>query len=68
MYGDDDFDWARQQGIRIVSIEEFDDLGWAKVGSTVREVIGQAPAYLTFDIDALDPAFAPGPVRPKPAA
>jgi len=32
----------------------------------VREVVGAAPAYLSFDIDALDPAFAPGTGTPEP--
>ena len=60
LYAEDDFDWARQQGIRIVPIEEFDDLGFAEVAKLAHAVVGSGPAYLSFDIDALDPAFAPG--------
>jgi len=35
------------------------------VAQTIRDVIGDAPAYLSFDIDALDPAFAPGTGTPE---
>jgi guanidinopropionase len=65
LYAEDDLEWAHRQGIRIVPIEEFHDRGWAEVGRTVQHVIGDAPAYLTFDIDALDPAFAPGTGTPE---
>src|SRR5262245_19691704 len=57
MYSADDFDWAKQQGIRIVAIEEFDDLGFAEVAKLAHAVVGGGPAYLSFDIDALDLAF-----------
>ena len=65
LYAEDDFDWAKQKGIRIVAIEEFDDLGFAEVAKLARAVVGSEPAYLSFDIDALDPAFAPGTGTPE---
>ena len=38
--------------------------GAAKVIEKIREIVGSAPSYLTFDIDCLDPAFAPGTGTP----
>ncbi len=58
-------DWPLQQGIRIISIEEFEDLGIDAVIHEARRVVGEAPAYVSFDIDALDPAYAPGTGTPE---
>jgi guanidinopropionase len=58
-------DFANEHGVRIVYIEEFLDLGVAGVIDVVRKVIGSEPAYLTFDVDALDPVFAPGTGTPE---
>ena len=41
------------------------EAGPAAIASLVREVVGHAPVYLSFDIDALDPAFAPGTGTPE---
>jgi len=59
--------WAfsRESGMRVVTIEEFDDLGWRSVGEEAVRVVGAAPAYLSFDVDSLDPAFAPGTGTPE---
>jgi agmatinase len=58
-------DWTRGKGVRIVSAEEVHETGPAAVAEAVRRVVGEGPAYLTFDIDALDPAFAPGTGTPE---
>jgi len=58
-------DWPLQQGIRIISIEEFEDLGIDDVIREARRVVGEGPAYISFDIDALDPAYAPGTGTPE---
>jgi guanidinopropionase len=58
-------DWPVQQGIRIISIEEFEDLGIDVVVREARSVVGEGPAYVSFDIDALDPAYAPGTGTPE---
>jgi guanidinopropionase len=65
LYAADELDWGRSQGIRIVSIEEFDDRGVAAVADIARKVVGNGPTYLSFDIDALDPAYAPGTGTPE---
>lgn len=59
-YGPDDFEWPRAQGFRVVSAEECWLRSLAPLMAEVRAVIGDAPCYLSFDIDSLDPAFAPG--------
>ena len=56
----DDLDWAKDQGIKSIDMDDFLEMGLSKVISIIREVVGDSPTYLTFDIDSLDPAFAPG--------
>jgi len=51
-------------GIAIVPGHALDTLGIAGVIARIRETVGAAPAYMTFDIDCLDPAFAPGTGTP----
>jgi guanidinopropionase len=65
LYAPDDMDWARSVGIRIMTIEECDDLGPDAVAAEAKRVAGSGPAYLTFDIDSIDPAFAPGTGTPE---
>jgi guanidinopropionase len=65
-YGADDLDYAHAAGIRVITIDDFERLGRDQVGVAIREVVGAGPAYLTFDIDGLDPAEAPGTGVPEP--
>ncbi|MFC0218437.1 agmatinase [Pseudochelatococcus lubricantis] len=51
-------------GIEIIDAYEARVLGAAGIAERVRERVGALPAYLSFDIDALDPAFAPGTGTP----
>jgi agmatinase len=51
-------------GIEIVDAEAIDELGAAGVVERIRARVGDAKAYLSFDIDGLDPAFAPGTGTP----
>ncbi len=51
-------------GIEIINAHEARELGAAGIARRIRERVGGAPAYLSFDIDALDPAFAPGTGTP----
>jgi guanidinopropionase len=64
-YSSDERDWPLQQGIRIISIEEFEDMGIEAAIREARRVVGEEPAYVSFDIDALDPAYAPGTGTPE---
>ncbi len=59
-YADDDFDWPREQGFRVVTAEECWHKSLTPLMAEVREQVGAGPVYLSFDIDSLDPAFAPG--------
>jgi guanidinopropionase len=56
----DEFEWAREQGITIITIDEFYENGIQKTIGMSREKFGSDPVYITFDIDSLDPAYAPG--------
>ena len=64
-YEADDFDWPREQGVRVVQAEECWYKSLAPLMAEVREQLGDGPVYLTFDIDGLDPAYAPGTGTPE---
>lgn len=51
-------------GITMLSMEECQRIGIPEVVAITRQVIGEGPVYVSFDIDALDPAFAPGTGTP----
>lgn len=59
-YAADDFDWCRRQGFRVVQAEECWYRSLAPLMKEIASRIGRGPVYLSFDIDGLDPAFAPG--------
>jgi len=56
---------SEDAGIRVIYMEEFSSLGVAATLEEVRRVVGQGPTYVSFDIDSLDPAFAPGTGTPE---
>jgi guanidinobutyrase len=64
-YQADDFDWSRQQGFRVVQVEECWNRSLVPLMAEVREQLGSGPVYVSFDIDSLDPAFAPGTGTPE---
>lgn len=64
-YSAEDFDWPRQQGFTVVQAHEVWYQSLAPLMEQVREAIGQAPCYLSFDIDGIDPAFAGGTGTPE---
>ncbi len=59
-YSSDDFDWSRNQGFNVIQAEECWYKSLSPLMERVRKNIGDAPVYISFDIDSLDPAFAPG--------
>lgn len=64
-YTAEDFDWARDQGFAVVQAEELWHRSAAPLISKVVTALGDGPVYLTFDIDSLDPGFAPGTGTPE---
>ncbi|ASP20135.1 guanidinopropionase [Antarctobacter heliothermus] len=65
MYDTEDRDFAAANGIRIVTIEEFFERGIADVMQEARAIVGAAPTYVSYDIDFVDPTFAPGTGTPE---
>ena len=59
-YSPDDFNWGRAQGWTVIQAEDLWYKSMAPLMADIRAKIGDAPTYLTYDIDSLDPAFAPG--------
>lgn len=64
-YTAEDFDWARDQGFRVVQAEECWHKSLTPLMEEVRAQVGDGPVYLSFDIDSLDPAYAPGTGTPE---
>ena len=65
MYDSEDIDFARAVGIRIVRIEEFHARGVEDVMAEAREIVGAGKTYVSYDIDFVDPTFAPGTGTPE---
>ncbi len=59
------WDWTIGQGVTILSALDVHALAPAEVAARIRAVAGDGCAYLSFDIDTLDPAFAPGTGTPE---
>ena len=67
-YSPDDFNWGRNNGWTVVQAEQCWHKSLVPLMQEVRQTIGDAPVYLSFDIDSLDPAFAPGTGTVEPGA
>jgi agmatinase len=59
------WDFSYQSGMRVIHIEEFHQMGLAAVIEEARRVAGDGPTYISFDVDGLDPSFAPGTGTPE---
>ncbi len=59
-YSPDDFNWSRSKGFEVVQAEECWHRSLTPLMERVRRKIGSSPTYISYDIDSLDPAFAPG--------
>ena len=64
--GDEEFSWQAERGITSLFMHDVRDLGIKEVIRRALETIGPGPAFLSVDIDVLDPAFAPGTGTPEP--
>ena len=66
MYGEDeDFKYQREQGVTTIDIGMVKREGAERTMARVREIVGDRALYVTFDIDSVDPAFAPGTGTPE---
>ena len=65
MYDADDFDYGEKMGVRLMRIEEAMELGPQKVMEIARGMVGDRETYVSFDIDMLDPVYAPGTGTPE---
>jgi guanidinopropionase len=65
IYDPDEHAWAKAQGVRVIYMEEITRRGIEDVMAEVRAIVGDHRAYVTFDIDSLDPSMAPGTGTPE---
>ena len=65
MYDGEDIEWGRAQGVTIIKIEELFERGISDVMAQAREIVGDQDTYCSFDIDFIDPAYAPGTGTPE---
>lgn len=65
--GSSDYLWefSTESGMTVIHAEEISRLGTDRIAEMAREKVGEGPVYLSFDIDSLDPAFAPGTGTPE---
>ena len=65
VYGPDDEDMPRELGFEVLSGDDLVTISYEDYGERVRERVGDGPLFLSFDVDVLDPAFAPGTGTPE---
>lgn len=65
LYAGTENDWGKEQGVREITIEQVHDMGIKGTIEEARRIVGDGATYLSFDIDSLDPAFAPGTGTPE---
>ena len=63
---DHDAEPGAAHGARVYSVDDLADRGVSAVAAEIRSALGHRPVYLSFDVDAVDPAFAPGTGTPVP--
>jgi agmatinase len=59
------WDFSYDSGMRVIHIEDFVELGVKEIIQKARDVVGDDPTYISFDIDGLDPVYAPGTGTPE---
>jgi guanidinopropionase len=59
------WEFSFDSGMTVIHAEEIDTMGLDAVVARARKVVGESPFYLSFDVDSLDPAFAPGTGTPE---
>jgi len=61
----DQDEFAKADGVRVIEQVEVDEIGPDAVIDEIRRFVGDGPTYLTFDMDALDPIYAPAVTDPE---
>ena len=59
------YEFSYASGMTVIHAEEVDEMGIDAVVARARAVIGDAPFYLSFDVDGIDPAYTPGTGTPE---
>ena len=62
---EDGWSFSLDHGMRVIFMEEFTKLGVEAVIAETRRVVGDGPTYISFDVDGLDPVYAPGTGTPE---
>ncbi len=57
--------FSHDTGMRVVYMEEFYERGWSAVIEEAKQIVGNGPTYISFDVDGLDPVYAPGTGTPE---
>lgn len=60
------WDFSHDSGMRVITMDDFDEMGLANVLAEVHEIIGDGPCYLTLDCDGIDANYLPGTQLPEP--
>jgi len=59
------WEYSLEKGMRVIFMEEVEEMGMDAVIAEARRVVGDGPTYVSFDVDAMDPVFAPGTGTPE---
>ena len=65
-YAEDDIQGAYDLGMRVITMDDFEEMGRAAVIDEIKSTVGEAPVYITIDVDGLDPMCMPGTGAPEP--
>ena len=65
LYDPNDLSWAKEQGVTIITIDEYYDMGFKKCIEKIYGILEKTDTYFSFDIDGIDPTFAPGTGTPE---
>jgi guanidinopropionase len=65
-FGDEDVQFGIDAGFTVITYDDYEEMGRAAAIERIREVLGDQPAYITYDVDGLDPSHAPGTAAREP--
>ncbi len=65
LYDPEDLRWAIEQGVTIITTDKFYEIGIKETIKIVIDILADTPTYFTFDIDGIDPTYAPGTGTPE---